>query len=81
METIWKSPPQNSYEGFALLSYVKLNEGGHIRYAELDFIEILKQKVLAELKGIGIKISIFDKKSAKPLTNLWAKSWLSKRMK
>ncbi|MBQ6131917.1 MAG: 6-phosphofructokinase, partial [Selenomonadaceae bacterium] len=48
-------------EDFAALGNVQLDEHGHIRYAELDFGEILKQKVLAELKRIGIKISIVDK--------------------
>ena len=38
-----------------------LDEHGHIRYAELDFGEILKQAVLAEVKKIGIKIAIVDK--------------------
>ena len=38
-----------------------MDEHGHIRYAELDFGEILKQKVLAEVKRIGIKISVVDK--------------------
>ena len=37
------------------------DEHGHIRYSELDFGEILKQAVLAEVKKIGIKISIIDK--------------------
>ncbi|MBR0102431.1 MAG: 6-phosphofructokinase, partial [Selenomonadaceae bacterium] len=48
-------------EDFHELGNVQLDEHGHIRYAELDFGEILKQKVLAELKRIGIKISIVDK--------------------
>ena len=48
-------------EDFQELGNVQLDEHGHIRYAELDFGEILKQKVLAELKRIGIKISIVDK--------------------
>ena len=48
-------------EDFQELGNVVLDEHGHIRYAELDFGEILKQKVLAELKRIGIKISIVDK--------------------
>jgi len=48
-------------EDFQELGNIQLDEHGHIRYAELDFGEILKQKVLAELKRIGIKISIVDK--------------------
>ena len=48
-------------EDFKELGNVQLDEHGHIRYAELDFGEIIKQKVLAELKRIGIKISIVDK--------------------
>ena len=48
-------------EDFADLGNVELDEHGHIRYAELDFGEILKQKVLREVEKLGIKISIVDK--------------------
>ncbi len=48
-------------QDFAELGNVVLDEHGHIRYSELDFGEILKQKVLAEVKRIGIKISVVDK--------------------
>jgi ATP-dependent phosphofructokinase / diphosphate-dependent phosphofructokinase len=48
-------------EDFALLGEICLDEHGHIRYAELDFGQMLKQAVLAEVKKIGIKISIVDK--------------------
>ena len=37
------------------------DEHGHIRYSELDFGEILKQAVLAEVKKLGIKITVIDK--------------------
>jgi len=48
-------------EDFALMGEICLDEHGHIRYAELDFGQMLKQAVLAEIKKIGIKISIVDK--------------------
>lgn len=48
-------------EDFDKLGHVVKDEHGHIRYSELDFGEILKQAVLAEVKKIGIKISIIDK--------------------
>lgn len=48
-------------EDFALLGEACFDEHGHIRYAELDFGEILKMAILAELKKIGIKISVVDK--------------------
>ena len=48
-------------EDFQKLGNLVLDEHGHIRYAELDFGEILKQAVLAEVKKIGIKIAIVDK--------------------
>ena len=48
-------------EDFAELGNVVLDEHGHIRYAELDFGEILKQKVLGELQRLNIKMSIVDK--------------------
>ena len=37
------------------------DEHGHIHYSELDFGEILKQKVLAELRRLDLNISIVDK--------------------
>ncbi len=48
-------------EDFTKLGKVELDEHGHIRYSELDFGEILKQAVLAEMKRLDIKISIVDK--------------------
>lgn len=48
-------------EDFKQLGEVVTDEHGHIRYSELDFGEILKQAVLAEVKKIGIKVSIIDK--------------------
>ena len=48
-------------EDFEKLGEVVLDEHGHIRYSELDFGEILKQSVLAEVKKLGIKVSIIDK--------------------
>ena len=46
---------------FKKLGTVVTDEHGHIRYSELDFGEILKQAVLAEVKKLGIKISVIDK--------------------
>ncbi len=46
---------------FAELGNVVLDEHGHIRYSELDFGDILKQKVLAELEKLDIKVTIVDK--------------------
>ncbi len=48
-------------EDFKKLGEVVTDEHGHIRYSELDFGEILKQAVLAEVKKLGIKLSIIDK--------------------
>ena len=48
-------------EDFAKLGNVVTDEHGHIRYSELDFGQILKQAVLAEVEKIGIKISVIDK--------------------
>ena len=48
-------------EDFKALGKVELDEHGHIRYSELDFGEILKQAVLAEVRKLGIKIAIVDK--------------------
>ena len=48
-------------EDFEKLGTVVKDEHGHIRYSELDFGEILKQAVLAEVKKLGIKISVIDK--------------------
>lgn len=48
-------------EDFTKLGRIELDEHGHIRYSELDFGEILKQAVLAEMQKLGIKISIVDK--------------------
>lgn len=48
-------------EDFKKLGEVVTDEHGHIRYSELDFGEILKQAVFAEVKKIGIKVSIIDK--------------------
>jgi 6-phosphofructokinase 1 len=43
------------------LSDVERDEHGHIRLAELDLGGILKRRVLARLKGLGIKLTIADK--------------------
>ena len=48
-------------EDFKQLGTVVTDEHGHIRYSELDFGEILKQAVLAEVKKLGIKITVIDK--------------------
>ncbi|MBR2216649.1 MAG: 6-phosphofructokinase [Selenomonadaceae bacterium] len=48
-------------EDFKALGEIVLDEHGHIRYSELDFGEILKQQVLAEVKKLGFKIAIVDK--------------------
>ena len=48
-------------EDFDKLGQVVKDEHGHIRYSELDFGEIIKQAVLAEVKKLGIKVSIIDK--------------------
>ena len=48
-------------EDFKELGNVVLDEHGHIHYSELDFGEILKQKVLAELRRLDLNISIVDK--------------------
>ncbi len=48
-------------EDFEQLGQVALDEHGHIRYAELDFGQILKQSVLAEVERLGIKIAVVDK--------------------
>lgn len=48
-------------EDFKKLGTVVTDEHGHIRYSELDFGEILKQAVLAEVKKLNIKISVIDK--------------------
>lgn len=49
-------------EDFAALGDVSLDEHGHIRYADLDFGEVLRKAVLAELKKIGIKMTLVDEK-------------------
>ena len=43
------------------LSDVERDAHGHIRLAELDLGGILKKKVLARLKGLGISLTIADK--------------------
>lgn len=48
-------------EDFVALGDVCLDEHGHIRYAELDFGDVLKKEVTKELERIGIKITIVDK--------------------
>ena len=48
-------------EDFDALGNVVRDEHGHIRYAELDFGEIIKQKVLAEVERLGFKITVVDK--------------------
>lgn len=48
-------------EDFVALGDICLDEHGHIRYAELDFGDVLKKEVGKELKKAGIKITIVDK--------------------
>ncbi len=48
-------------EDFKAFGDIVLDDHGHIRYSELDFGQILKQAVLAEVKKLGIKIAIVDK--------------------
>ena len=48
-------------EDFTALGTIELDEHGHIRYSELDFGQILKKKVLEEVKRLGIKLSVVDK--------------------
>ena len=48
-------------EDFKEIGDVVLDEHGHIRYAELDFGDILKKKVLAELAKVGLNFAIVDK--------------------
>lgn len=48
-------------EDFVALGDICLDEHGHIRYAELDFGDVLKKEVTKELERIGIKITIVDK--------------------
>lgn len=48
-------------EDLKKLGDIELDEHGHIRYAELDFGKILKKEVAAELKRLGISLSIVDK--------------------
>lgn len=48
-------------EDFAKLGKVSLDEHSHIRYAELDFGEILKEAIINEMKRLGIKLTIVDK--------------------
>ena len=48
-------------EDFNALGNIELDEHGHIRYSELDFGQILKKKVLEEVKRIGLKLSVVDK--------------------
>ena len=48
-------------EDFKAFGEIVLDEHGHIRYSELDFGEILKQAVLAEVRKLGINITVVDK--------------------
>lgn len=48
-------------EDFEQLGQAARDEHGHIRYSELDFGQILKQTVLAEVERLGIKVTIVDK--------------------
>lgn len=48
-------------EDLRKLGDLALDEHGHIRYAELDFGDILKKTVTRELDALGIKITIVDK--------------------
>ena len=49
-------------EDFKALGDISLDEHGHIRYAELDFGEVLRKAVMKELQKIAIKMSIVDEK-------------------
>jgi len=49
-------------EDFKALGDISLDEHGHIRYAELDFGEVLRKAVMKELQNIAIKMSIVDEK-------------------
>ncbi len=48
-------------EDLALLGELCLDEHGNIRYSELDLGEMLKKAVKAEIKKIGVKVTIVDK--------------------
>ncbi|MBQ7515271.1 MAG: 6-phosphofructokinase [Schwartzia sp.] len=48
-------------EDLEKMGSVELDEHGHIRYAELDFGDILKKAVLADLKKLGHSPTIVDK--------------------
>ena len=48
-------------DDFEQLGQAARDEHGHIRYSELDFGQILKQAVLAEVERLGIKVTIVDK--------------------
>ena len=48
-------------EDLKMLGDLALDEHGHIRYAELDFGDILKQQALRELDRLGVKMTIVDK--------------------
>ncbi len=49
-------------EDFAALGDICLDEHGHIRYAELDFGEVLRKEVRKELAKTSIKMSLVDEK-------------------
>ena len=48
-------------EDLAFLGELCLDEHGNIRYSELDLGEMLKKAVKAEIKKIGVKVTIVDK--------------------
>ena len=48
-------------EDLKMLGDLALDEHGHIRYAELDFGDILKQQAMRELDRLGVKMTIVDK--------------------
>ncbi len=48
-------------EDFEALEHVEKDEHGHIRYAELNFSDLLKKEVKKTLNSLGIKMTIVDK--------------------
>lgn len=48
-------------EDFVALGDICLDEHGHIRYAELDFGDVLKREVQKELEKIGVNLTVVDK--------------------
>ncbi len=48
-------------EDIYALDHVERDAHGHIRYAEINFSDIIKREVAKELKNLGIKMTIVDK--------------------